>query len=72
MKRDLCDHFSTKLKQRVKLVKMTDRSVAGYDTAAEYETESIASNSEDRKRIKQAENRALNQRKCKIFNKSLK
>lgn len=48
---DLCDYFAAKLKHRNKLIKMIDRSVAGYDIVGEYKTESIAGKSEDRKKI---------------------
>ena len=49
---------------------MVDRSIAGWDIIGEYETESIASNSDDRKKIEQAKNKTLNKRKSKTFNKS--
>ena len=32
---DLCDNLRAKLKRRNKLIKMTDRSVLGWDTVAE-------------------------------------
>ena len=62
---DLCDDLTAKLKRRNKLIKMADRSVLGWDTVAEYEADRIASDSDDGKKIRQAENRALTKRKSK-------
>ena len=53
------------LKRRNKLIKMADRSVLGRDTVAEYKADPIASDSDDGKKIRQAENRALTKRKSK-------
>ena len=38
---------------------MADRSVLGWDTVTEYEADPIASDSDDGKKIRQAENRTL-------------
>ena len=46
---------------------MPDRSVLGWDT--EYEADPIASDSDDGKKIRQAENRALTKKKTKTSNK---
>ena len=62
---DLCDDLAAKLKRRNKLIKMADRSVLGWDTVAEYENDPIASASDDGKKIRQAENRALTKKKSK-------
>ena len=48
---------------------MTDRSVLAWDNVAEYEADPIASDSDDGKKIRQAENRALTKRKSKTSNK---
>ena len=48
---------------------MADRSVLGWDTVAEYEADPIASDSDDRKKIRLAENKALTKRKSKTSNK---
>ena len=64
---DLCDDLTAKLKRRNKLIKMADRSVLDWDTVAEYETDQIASNSDET--IRQAEHRALTKRKTKTSNK---
>ena len=66
---DLCGDLTAELKRRNKLIKMADRSVLGWDTVAEYEADPIASDSDDGKKIRQAENRALTKRKSKTFNK---
>ena len=50
---------------------MGDRSVVGWETVPNYETNPIASDSDDRKKIRQAKNSALTRRKIKHFNKSM-
>ena len=64
---DLCGGLTAKLKRWNKLMKMPDRSVLGWDT--EYEADPIPSDSDDGKKIRQAENRALTKKKTKISNK---
>ena len=66
---DLCDDLAAKLKRRNKLIEMADRSVLGWDTVAEYEADPIASDSDDGKKIRQAENMSLTKRKNKKSNK---
>ena len=66
---DLCGNLTAKLKRRNKLIKMTDRSVLGWDIVAEYEADPITCDSDDGKNIRQAENRALTKRKSKTSNK---
>ena len=44
---------------RNKLIRMADKSEAGWSVVAEYEKDDVADNSEDEKRIKQAERRAI-------------
>ena len=48
---------------------MADRSVLGWETVAEYEADPIASDLENGKKIRQAENRALTKQKSKKSNK---
>ena len=48
---------------------MEDRSDLGWDTVSEYEADSIASDSDNGKKIRQAENRELTKRKNKKSNK---
>ena len=48
---------------------MEDRSDLGWDTVSEYEADSIASDSDNGKKIRQTENRELTKRKNKKSNK---
>ena len=52
-----------KLKKRNKLIKLADKSQAGWYFAEEYETDNLASDSEDEKKIKRAECLAMATRK---------
>ena len=49
----------SKLKKRNKLIKIADSTEGGWAVVAEYEKETIGSDSDDCKRIRQAETRAL-------------
>lgn len=62
---ELVEEGREKIKQRNKLIKLADSSECGWDTVAQYESNPIASDSEDESKIIKAENRALRKRKQK-------
>ena len=50
------------LRHRQKIIKLADNSEAGWLAVKEYQTEELASDSVDKKRIKKAQERALKKR----------
>ena len=64
--RELIGDVLKKLKQRNKLIRLADTSEGGWETVKQYETNPVASDSDDESRINKAENRALRKRKTKF------
>ena len=52
-----------KVEKRDKLIKIADKSEFGWETVNEYMSDDVASDNEDRKRIKRAEERAEQKKK---------
>ena len=60
------------LRHRQKIIKLADKSEAGWLAVKEYEAEELASDSDDEKRIRKAQKRALKKKKQNAFKKSEK
>ena len=61
--RPLIEEGQQLIKKRQKLIKLADRSKDGWQVAQEYESDDLASNSEDEKRIRKAESAVEKKRK---------
>ena len=61
--KDVIKESLADLKKQNKLVRIADRSIAGWDAANEYGSDNVAYDSEDEKRIRRAEQRALSKKK---------
>ena len=56
------EELDSDIKKRNKRIRLTDKAAAGWDLVNEYLSDELASGSEDEKRIRRAEQRALRKR----------
>ena len=64
--KDICSDVRDKIHKHNKCIKLADKSPGGWDTVREYMSDDLVSDTDDEKRIRQAETRAIrkiNQRK---------
>jgi hypothetical protein len=60
--KDICSDVRDKIHKCNKCIKLADKSPGGWDTVKEYMSDDLASDTDDEKRIRQAETRAIRKR----------
>ncbi|XP_068706348.1 uncharacterized protein [Montipora foliosa] len=66
------EELKKSLRHRQRIIKLADKSEAGWLAVKEYQTEELASDSEDEKRMKNAQEKSLKQKKQNAFKRSEK
>ena len=66
------ENIIQQIQKRQKLIKLADKSEAGWLVVEEYEQEELAEDSDDEKRIRKAQAQALKKRKHNVQTKSTK
>ncbi|PFX12038.1 hypothetical protein AWC38_SpisGene24063, partial [Stylophora pistillata] len=66
------EELKKSLRHRQKIIKLADKSEAGWLAVKEHQTEELANDSEDEKRIKKSQERALKQKKQNAFKRTEK
>ena len=63
--KEILNETKEEIRKRIKLIRLADKSEGGWQTVSEYLSDELASDSEDEKRIRRADNAACAKRKKK-------